>query len=202
MADSDDLSVLYTAAFLTPGERLSLLAEMRAGERFPASAARNGEYAVLPHARNANRVRVPEDWVKRVHDRLLDWMPRLRDRFGLSIDTCQEPQFLAYSPGHFHRPHRDRGTDARDPESVRRRKVSAVVFLNPGEYEGGSLALHELGVPGSRLEIRGKPGGLVAFHSLLLHEVTPVTVGERYSIACWYVGAPGDEGPASPQNPG
>ena len=63
--------------------------------------------------------------------------------------------------------------------------LAVVVLLNPGEYEEGRLVLHDMGVAGSRIEIKGRPGRFVAFHPVVLHEVTPVTRGERYSIALW-----------------
>ena len=186
MADATNLRALFTASFLSQQERLAVAAEMAQGERYPASATKDGAYAIVPHARNANRVRIPALWAGVIHDRLIEWMPRLSDHFGVALRNCQEPQFIAYSEGHFHRPHRDRGLRPEEPESVKYREVSAVIFLNPGEYEGGSLTFHEMGVPGSRLEIKGRPGVLVAFRSLALHEVTPVTRGERYSVACWF----------------
>jgi predicted 2-oxoglutarate/Fe(II)-dependent dioxygenase YbiX len=37
-----------------------------------------------------------------------------------------------------------------------------------------------------RVELEAEPGTLVAFRSETTHEVTPVTHGERYTIASWY----------------
>jgi SM-20-related protein len=186
MGESADMGRLYSAPFLTEDERRALCEEMRGAERFPATAHKGGAYSVQPDVRRTSRVRVGDAWVEFVSNRLIEWRPRLVDHFGVPLGDCQEPQFLAYSVGDFFRPHRDRGTGPLDPEPARNRRLSVVILLNPGEYEGGALTLHEMSVPGSRLEIPGRPGRLIAFNSLVLHEVKPVIAGERYSIASWY----------------
>lgn len=188
-----NLSQLYTAEFLSGGERLALCAEMRTAERFPATVGLNREYVVKPEVRNTSRVRVAPVWKDLVLNRLAEWKPRLASHFGRDLENCREPQFLAYSTGDFFLPHRDYAPGPNSTEHGRRARLSTVVFLNPGDYEGGILTLYEMGVAGSKLEIKGRPGRLVAFHPLVLHEVTRVTRGERYSIACWYEGTPKDD---------
>lgn len=62
-----------------------------------------------------------------------------------------------------------------------RADVSATLFLNdPGEYDGGELTIEDtFGSHGIRL----KAGGLLVYPSSSIHQVTPVTRGER--IACF-----------------
>lgn len=68
------------------------------------------------------------------------------------------------------------------------RKLSMVIQLSdPSEYEGGELLLH-LGNNPTRIE--RKKGLAVFFPSYILHEVTPVTKGERYSLVAWVHGKP------------
>ncbi len=74
--------------------------------------------------------------------------------------------------------------------------MSAIIFLSqqsaapaPGTNCGGSLVFSGLFVdPGYRETrlVAGETGTLVAFRSETTHEVSPVTYGERHSIACWY----------------
>lgn len=192
MSEPVNLSLLYTAPFLSRAEQAALGSEMREAERFPATVGINREYVVKPEVRTTSRVRVASVWTDLVLNRLAEWKPRLASHFGLELENCREPQFLAYSTGDFFLPHRDFGTGPKATEHGKRARLSTVVFINPGEYEGGVLTLYEMGVAGSRLEIKGRPGRLVAFHPLVLHEVTRVTRGERYSIACWYEGTPVD----------
>ena len=75
------------------------------------------------------------------------------------------------------------------------RRVSLVVFLNTQAetpdagahdyYSGGSLVFHPRGA-GEPFGLAGEAGTLVAFRAETTHEVTPVTDGERFTIACWY----------------
>jgi PKHD-type hydroxylase len=66
------------------------------------------------------------------------------------------------------------------------RKLSLVMQLSdPSEYEGGDLKLHNSHEP---TIIRKEKGMVVCFPSYTLHEVTPVTKGERYSLVAWVHG--------------
>lgn len=66
------------------------------------------------------------------------------------------------------------------------RKLSLVMQLSdPSEYEGGDLKLHNSNDP---IVIRKEKGMVVCFPSYTLHEVTPVTKGERYSLVAWIHG--------------
>ena len=71
-----------------------------------------------------------------------------------------------------------------------KRLISTVIFLSRESKEpeadahcGGSLVFSNLD---GKFHMLGEPGTLVAFRSETTHEVTPVTHGERYSIASWY----------------
>lgn len=68
------------------------------------------------------------------------------------------------------------------------RKLSLVLQLSdPNKYEGGDLLLHQGPRPNV---IKKAQGNLVIFPSYTLHEVTPVTKGERYSLVVWVNGRP------------
>lgn len=184
MDGKEDLGVLLSGQFVGPDECAGLCAEMRAATRYPATVFKKSDYAVRPEVRNTSRVLVAPVWTDLVQRRLGELKPRFEAHFGRPFGGSDEPQFLAYSEGQFFRPHRDVG-DGVENQMAARRNLSVVVLLNPGEYEGGRLVLHDMGVAGSRMEIKGRPGRFVAFHPVVLHEVTPVTRGERYSIAVW-----------------
>ena len=69
------------------------------------------------------------------------------------------------------------------------RKLSVTVQLSePDTYSGGELhILTNLEYP----EIASKSiGSAFAFNSMLLHRVTPVTTGIRYSLVVWVTGPP------------
>jgi PKHD-type hydroxylase len=66
------------------------------------------------------------------------------------------------------------------------RKLSIVIMLsNHNDYKGGDLCLHFSDTP---ITIEKQQGKLIAFPSYVLHEVTPLTYGERNSLVTWVTG--------------
>jgi SM-20-related protein len=116
----------------------------------------------------------------------------LEQHFGVALGECEAPQFLRYQEGDYFVPHQDGNTPLIHDES-RFRKISVVLFLSPQSdeplpetYGGGALVLHGpyLG-PTLRVAMPNAPGTLVAYRAETTHEVTPVTHGERFTIASW-----------------
>lgn len=115
--------------------------------------------------------------------RLTDVITELNNRF-FKFDLygfIEGLQFTYYkAPGGFYGKHCDRGLNGLV------RKLSFVIQLtDPSEYEGGELVLH-LGADPTK--IKKKRGYITVFPSYNLHEVTPVTKGERYSLVGWITG--------------
>lgn len=68
------------------------------------------------------------------------------------------------------------------------RKLSLVVQLtDPSQYEGGNLQIHTGGQPQT---VRKQRGLTVVFPSYVLHQVTPVSSGNRQSLVAWISGPP------------
>jgi PKHD-type hydroxylase len=66
------------------------------------------------------------------------------------------------------------------------RKLSVVIQLSdPADYEGGELCIQNSNTP---QPVKKEQGFLVAFPSYVLHGVTPVTKGTRYSLVAWLTG--------------
>jgi PKHD-type hydroxylase len=66
------------------------------------------------------------------------------------------------------------------------RKLSMVLQLsNPSDYEGGDLQINTGGEP---VTVKKKRGLLAAFPSFHLHQVSPVTKGNRQSLVTWISG--------------
>lgn len=66
------------------------------------------------------------------------------------------------------------------------RKLSMVLQLSdPSEYEGGNLQMMTNGAPEN---VRKQRGLVVAFPSYVLHQVTPITQGNRQSLVAWISG--------------
>lgn len=63
------------------------------------------------------------------------------------------------------------------------RKLSITIQLSdPSTYKGGDLVI------GEDCLVPREQGKLIAFPSFIVHEVTPVTKGERYSLVAWITG--------------
>jgi SM-20-related protein len=172
-------------------------AAVGAGAQSPATVANTrGNSVVDPRTRRTRCASVDREIYGVVQDRFKELMPELQQYFRVALSRIQDPQFLRYCRGDFFRPHRDDSIVEAHGHDLRSRRVSAVLFLNrqtrlsePGSYCGGSLLLYmpKSGQP-PYIEVRGHTGLLIAFKSDVLHEVRPVTEGERYTVVTWYVG--------------
>ncbi|HVF66761.1 MAG TPA: 2OG-Fe(II) oxygenase [Pyrinomonadaceae bacterium] len=195
---SKQLGIYTEENFLEREACESLKASVREGPRERALVYEGGaDYVLNESRRSAVKVSVSDSAASRVKEKLLSKCGEFSRRFRVEVKGCQEPTFLVYKPGDFFEPHRDHTENGDAPDHVRRRRVSAVVFLNDesagevgGDYEGGSLAFYGLlkdprcrhiGIP-----VRGKAGMLVAFRSDVYHQVSPVTKGERLTVVSWF----------------
>jgi peroxiredoxin/predicted 2-oxoglutarate/Fe(II)-dependent dioxygenase YbiX len=108
----------------------------------------------------------------RIHDRLVPEISRAFQFNATRIERYLVACYDARDRGHF-RAHRDNTT----PGTAHRRFAVSVV-LNTGDFEGGGLTFPEFG-----RQTHGPPlGGALVFSCSLLHEVRPVTRGQRYAF--------------------
>lgn len=151
-----------------------------------------GDAAIDERVRRVQQVSILPETVSFVARRLEDQREPIADYFGIQLTSFEEPQFLRYRVGDFFVAHQDGNTGLVNLESDRTRRISVSIFLNnqsvapkPDTYDGGALVFSDWRT-GSRQEIGGEAGMLVAFRSELTHEVTPVTHGERFAVVSWY----------------
>lgn len=174
----------------------SLRDQTRSARTTPSTVVNKGTDTVDPTVRRVLDAWMPPETISFVTERLMAIKPALESHFDVPLQRCQQPQFLIYRPGDFFRFHSDVG-GADEPESIRERQISIVVFLNDeseqpitGLYSGGLLTFFDL-VDDPRfkdfgLPLSGEEGQLIAFRSQTVHSVTPVTHGERYTIVTWF----------------
>ena len=120
------------------------------------------------------------DWAfRRVTDIVLNLNERFFkfDLFGLNEGF----QFTNYkAPSGKYGKHMDMGINM----AVRKMSVS-IQLTDPKEYKGGELYLYQ----GEKGDLMDKTQGtLIMFPSYVLHEVMPVTKGERNSLVTWVTG--------------
>jgi SM-20-related protein len=175
-----------------------LCADVRAGISSVALVGSGREFVVDRQFRSVNQVEVNDASTTLVRRRLTGVKPDLERHFNVTLTDCQGPQFLHYVTGDFYQRHRDRRGDQNASPISKSRRVSAVIFLNgtsteprDSMYGGGALTFYELlddpigrslGFP-----LEAQEGLLIAFRADVPHSVAPVTHGDRYTIAGWYV---------------
>jgi PKHD-type hydroxylase len=121
------------------------------------------------------------DWVFR---RVTDITLNLNERFfKFNLFGLNEGfQFTNYeAPSGKYGKHVDRSMNM----SVRKLSIS-IQLTNPEEYEGGELKLYDGEEEGTVMD--KAQGTLIIFPSYVLHEVMPVTKGERNSLVTWVTG--------------
>ena len=120
------------------------------------------------------------EWVfRKITDVVLNLNSRFFnfDIFGLNEGL----QFTNYkAPSDNYKKHIDKSLN------IMVRKLSLSIQLtDPKEYEGGQLILYE---DEKGTLMKKEQGTLVLFPSYILHEVKPVTKGERNSLVSWVTG--------------
>jgi predicted 2-oxoglutarate/Fe(II)-dependent dioxygenase YbiX len=186
------LDLLVERGFLGAAACERLVAEMRAARAAPATVYGLAESGALDErVRRTTRVFPSVETDELVRGLLLERMGAAGEHFGRRLCEVEEPQFLLYGVGGHFVAHQDGNTGLLRSERESR-LVSAVVFLNTqadspdaGAYCGGSLVFHPRGAA-EPLSLAGEAGTLVLFRAETTHEVTPVTHGQRFTIASWY----------------
>jgi len=159
----------------------------------PGVVGVEGGAAVARDARRVDTIEMADRWSVDLDRRFAVLRPEMETYFGLPLDWMEPITVLRYREGDFYRAHRDRvrSLDA----FYRTRRVSAVLFVNdasypPGQggFTGGALRFHGLGGPSGSmaLDVQPRAGTFIAFRSEILHEVRPVTAGERITAVAWY----------------
>ena len=149
--------------------------------------------------RRATSLHPSDETIAWVHERLFEQLTALSEHFKIDLTDCEQPQFLVYRAGDFFVRHQDGNSEQLEFDHLRVRKISIVIFLNdaagtsggskqdlgPGTFCGGALLFCREGdgqVEPLTFPLWGETGLLVAFAAETLHEVTPVTDGERFTI--------------------
>lgn len=106
-----------------------------------------------------------------------------KECFGFELYGFYEAiQFTRYeAPSGKYNKHIDTG-----PGKITRKLSVTVQLSDSDDYEGGDLLIYDgpRGMSGDK-----KRGTITIFPSFMLHEVTPVTKGTRYSLVTW-IGGP------------
>ncbi len=145
-----------------------------------------------------------------LEQRLTGLRSRLEEAFGVSLGRVEKIGCLMYRAGDFFRLHADVPSEATVSAAfpfLHQRRVTILISLNePGHdvepYEGGVLSLFGL-MQGPASQNFGFPvdvetGLLIAFPATMLHEVSPVTAGNRYTLVTWFLATEPQENQDAP----
>lgn len=100
-----------------------------------------------------------------------------------AVSPCahSQPLYARYVPGEAYGPHVDAVMNGIPPI---RQDLSMTIFLtDPAVYEGGGLSL--IGAGGERHTHRLAAGTAFIYSTGIIHEVLPVTQGERRAVVLW-----------------
>lgn len=139
----------------------------------------------LDHRRSFNSWIFPNEHTSWIYERLTAIIQQNNEKFfNFDLSMIENLQFTYYNSEEngCYKSH----VDPLNWKIPHNRKLSVVIQLSdPSEYEGGELKLHTSHNP---TVINKEKGLVVTFPSYTLHEVTPVTKGERYSLVAWVHG--------------
>lgn len=121
-------------------------------------------------------------WIFR---RVTDFVNAINSKlWGYDLHYIETLQFTTYKDTNdFYGKHTDQMSTG-----IHYRKLSFSVQLSaPNAYEGADLLMYFLDKP---TPVNNQRGNIIFFPSFVLHEVTPLIKGERYSLVGWVCGPP------------
>jgi SM-20-related protein len=198
-----ELGVFIQPRFVSSERCQQTLEEMETAQDQAAGLVRGGVSVIDERVRRTRTVTVSESTADAFCVLFDELRPRLSEYFATGLSSFSPPAFLRYRIGDHFQPHPDNSGDPRQPHSILQRQVSSVLFLtgrrrpNSGSdrqaldtFDGGLLNFFRLADEPTWdnycLPLAPEPGMLIAFRSLVSHEVTPVTSGVRASVVTWF----------------
>lgn len=194
------LGILTVPSFLTDDECREWRSIAKISDSRPACIYKDYSTKVEKNFRNTLQIDAQPSHCNQVVARIKELQPRLETYFNTSLHGTSSISCLRYRTGDFFKLHSDvapkefsNGKD--QTNNLFNRTITIVVFLNQEDdrddpYEGGTLSLFGLlhgsiasayGIP-----IKAETGLLIAFRADLLHEVSEVTAGDRYTLLTWF----------------
>ena len=151
----------------------------------------------LYKTRNSSVAWLDEPWIwRQIQPYILD--ANKKAGWNFQLDYSEDAQWTKYSKQQHYTWHVDSFkrpfSNPRDKSYGLIRKLSCTISLEDGDtYEGGDLEIlvHD-GEISKKLILNEarKKGTITVFPAFVLHRVTPVTEGTRYSLVVWTLGQP------------
>lgn len=164
--------------FLTPSECTKLLKKLKL-ELSLQPAQTIGKEGMEKNVRDSSTAFI--DNIEMIDDKLKEILKSNFKLKGFEVTGLGKYQFTEYKKGQFYDWHTDNGHN-----TVKHRYCSVVIQLNEN-YDEGYLEYYPTSKASSgepNVAKKGK-GNLIIFLSSLLHRVTPISKGVRYSLVNW-----------------
>src|SRR5437899_9761810 len=130
------LGLFVAKGFIDPAMCESLRFEMRSGIHIAATVVGESfQETVNESVRNTKQAKISPCSASQIASRLSAVKPMLENHFNVNLGGCEKPQFLIYREGNFFLPHQDGDDNPGKPEYIKKRKLSAVIFLNNDAQE-------------------------------------------------------------------
>jgi PKHD-type hydroxylase len=122
-----------------------------------------------------------------IYQRIQDALFEVNKHYEYDLHSIENLQFTEYNEEYtgYYDAHIDKFESEMSPNTHRKLSFS-IQLTNENEYEGGNLLIYSDSK--KPLEAIKQKGSINFFPSFVLHEVTPVTKGTRYSLVSWISG--------------
>lgn len=176
--------LLHLKSLLRPDELTT--ARSLLGDDAPWVDGRGSAGGQAVHEKNNEQLAQDSPQAARLRELVLAALQRDPVFFAAALPRrIFNPLFNRYRGGRNHYgPHVDGAVlQSRHPAQWVRSDLSCTLFLaDPQDYDGGELVIHE---PQGERRVKLPAGDLVLYPGSTLHEVTPVTRGERLASFFW-----------------
>jgi predicted 2-oxoglutarate/Fe(II)-dependent dioxygenase YbiX len=190
------LGLFTVANFLSPEQCACLrkLADSSSGHA--AHVYQKGESRLDETQRKGLDVALSGSDKHEVEQKIKALRANLEQHFGGDLGEIDPVRCLVYRPGDFFTLHAD-AVESDEYRFLGKRRISVVVFLNDpnhptAAYRGGELSFYGLmSAPGKErfgFPVDSETGLLVAFPARMLHEVSRIAEGKRYTLVTWFFG--------------
>lgn len=181
------LGILVIDDFMSATECLSLCQEMHIASKFSAGTFSNNaqQEHVNDRMRKTQYCQISNSRHQTISNSIRCLKPDLEQFFNEPLsDEFEQPKYLHYGKGDFFAPHTDNQLN---------RKINITINLNNpkthagnSDFDGGELQLYGLlkqpGFSTRGVAAPSHAGCLIAYPVDVIHEVTPIVSGVRYSI--------------------
>lgn len=160
---------------------------LKLGKSFKNNQSRTGDGREFSEVRKSYNSWIPPcDITNWLYVRAQDLIANINTHFEFDLHSMENFQFTEYDDQYngMYQRHIDKFPNATSPNSHRKLSFS-VQLSDPATYEGGDLLMHTGDKP---MVANRAQGSINFFPSYVLHEVTPVTKGKRYSLVGWVSG--------------